>query len=225
MLKEKIRTIKPVYLIIIPYVIMLLFIMYGMVFFYIRALGQSPVIPQELSEGLSERIIRFHILAEDDTKDNQSIKLKVKDAVIAYLNPYMKNITETAEAEQVISEQIPELERIAKSVLKQEGAAYGVSVGLERSYFPLRVYGDIALPPGEYNSLIIRLGNGEGHNWWCIVFPDLCFVDSTYTVVPDESKEKLKLLLTDEEYEAVLQTGKKTRFNFRILEFFKMLFG
>ncbi len=92
------------------------------------------------------------------------------------------------------------------------------------SYFPVKEYGDLTFPAGDYEALRVRLGSSEGRNWWCVMYPALCFVDSTYQVVPETSKEQLKQNLTEEEYNSLLDGGDGVSYSFKIVEWIQNLF-
>lgn len=128
---------------------------------------------QERGAALSERIIRMHVVAASDEPSEQAVKLEVRDAVSALLTPRLAACPGREEAERAVSESLGEIEEAARRV-------YGgdVSVTLCREEFPTRVYDTFALPAGEYESLRITLGAGEGHNWWCVVFPPICSAGS-----------------------------------------------
>jgi stage II sporulation protein R len=91
-------------------------------------------------------------------------------------------------------------------------------------YFPLKIYGDYAFPPGNYEALRVKIGAAEGKNWWCVMFPPLCFVDETYSVVDEKSGKKLKKLLTDEEYQTLIKEKKPVKIKFKLWEKIKKLF-
>ena len=113
---------------------------------------------------------------------------------------------------------------VADEVLSNNGFTYTAKSSLSSTTFPVKVYGDITLPPGEYDALRIELGKADGQNWWCIMFPQLCFVDGTYSVVPDESKKQLKTLLTEEEYTAIASNDVDVVVKFKIVDWFKHFF-
>lgn len=177
-----------------------------------------------LQKGIASELLRFHVIANSDSTEDQTVKLKVKEAVIAYLNPYLKDVKEKSEAMYVIREQLENITEVANHILSENGYSYAASTELSTSTFPVKVYGDITLPPGEYDALRIELGEAEGRNWWCIMFPQLCFVDVTYNVVPEESKNQLKYLLTDDEYEAIVSDGVDVEVKFKMFEWLKDLF-
>ena len=154
---------------------------------------------------LSGSLLRLHVVAVSDDEREQEIKLNVRDSVLDYLKPKLSDIKSSAESRELI---INELEGIAAAAAEaSEGRQVTVSLG--REFYPTRSYGDFALPAGEYESLRIVLGEGQGHNWWCVVFPPLC----TDTV----SSGKLQSVMSEEDFRTV--TGEKGyELRFRTLE-------
>ena len=157
-----------------------------------------------IQSGIASEVIRFHVIANSDSKEDQILKLNIKDSITNTLEPLLKNTNSVGDARKVLNDNLTTMENLANKIIIEEGFTYSAKASMENVYFPLRVYGDIALPPGEYESVRIELGNSSGKNWWCIMFPPLCFVDSTYSIVPDSSKELLQEVLTDEEYDEIL---------------------
>lgn len=153
-----------------------------------------------LQTALADQVLRLHIIADSNSDADQTVKLAVRDAVITYLEPYLDGVTTKREAMEIIDAQMAALTDIANAVLSENGFPYTAKAGLSRTYFPVKLYGDLVLPAGEYDALRICLGSAKGKNWWCLVFPQLCFVDLTTGVLPEDSKEELRALLTDEEY-------------------------
>ncbi len=153
-----------------------------------------------LQAALAEQVLRLHIIADSNSDADQNVKLAVRDAVITYLKPYLENVTTKQEAIEIISSQLDSLTATANKVLSDNGFSYTASARLSSTYFPIKLYGDLVLPAGEYDALKICLGSASGKNWWCLVFPQLCFIDVTTGTLPAESKEELRELLTEEEY-------------------------
>lgn len=171
---------------------------------------------QETQEHMADEVLRFHVLANSDTKEDQNLKMKVKDQVIGYLEETMGPETESLdETKEFVKAPIPEIEKEAKKIVEQEGYSYPVKVRLEKTDFPEKTYGDVTFPAGTYEALRIEIGNGDGKNWWCVLYPNLCFIDTVHAVVPEKGKEKLQNVLTDDEYDMVTATSR-----FRIRWFF-----
>ena len=130
---------------------------------------------------------------------------------VRYIREFPRTYSLTAQdAESVdeariqIQKRLPEIEAVAKEKMQQKGYSYDADATLSSCYFPVKTYGDMIFPAGEYEALKVNLGKSAGKNWWCVMYPTLCFVDSTYQIVPGESKEKLKKCLTEEEYNSLL---------------------
>ena len=114
------------------------------------------------------------------------------------------------------------LHNIAKKVIKENGYKYNVNISIGNFEFPTKTYGDISFPAGNYDALRVEIGEAVGQNWWCVMFPPLCFVDVTSGVVPDESKQTIKENLNEEEYDLISDTENPSiKFKFSLIEFFK----
>ena len=123
---------------------------------------------------LNEEILRLHVVANSDSEEDQAVKLKVRDAVIGELEQVMNGLSDKEEAEQIVKEKLQDLQKAANAVLDAEGFSDRAIVTLTAEEFPTRFYDTFTLPAGIYDSLRITIGEGEGHNWWCVVFPSLC---------------------------------------------------
>ncbi|MGB8455456.1 MAG: stage II sporulation protein R [Anaerocolumna sp.] len=180
---------------------------------------------EHLQEGIASEIIRFHVIANSDSAGDQALKLVVKEALTDALRPKLENAKNIKEARALLKNNLSQMESISNKIIKENGYKYTTTATIERGYFPLKVYGDLSLPPGEYEAVRVELGSASGQNWWCIMFPPLCFVDATYSVVPDSSREQLKYLLTDEEYHAVFsKDDTKIKVKLKILSLLKDVF-
>lgn len=171
-----------------------------------------------------DKLIRFHVIANSDSDKDQKLKLKVRDEVISYLQPKLENSNSIEESEKIIKNEYKTLENISKKVISKNGYNYIVKVGLEYSNFPAKQYSSVVLPAGKYKALRIIIGEGKGKNWWCVMFPPLCFVDVTSGIVPDDSKELLKENLSQEEYDLICNGNSEDlnnsdiTFKFKIVE-------
>lgn len=172
---------------------------------------------QKIQEGIAGEIIRFHVRANSDSEEDQALKLKVKAAVIDYIKPRLENAQSIDESRMILENEKENISATAVGTLRALGSEDDVYVYFETSYFPMKSYGDITFPPGEYEAFRVDIGEAKGNNWWCVLYPPLCFVDAVYGVVPDESKQQLKNTLTEEEYESV--TGTKYVYRFKYLKF------
>ncbi len=125
---------------------------------------------QKKQSELASQVVRLHVLAVDDTESEQALKLRVRDAVLAYLSPALEGVTDRDEARGILAAHMKGIAEAAADAA--EGRKVSVSLGPES--YPLRRYEGFVLPAGTYESLRVVLGEGAGHNWWCVVFPPLC---------------------------------------------------
>jgi len=177
-----------------------------------------------LQTDIAQNIIRFHVIANSDSEKDQALKLKVKEALVDSLSPILSNTSTITEAREVLSGQLDQIQDIAEGTLLQNGCNNPVTVTLESCYFPLKIYGGYSFPPGNYESLRVKIGKAQGQNWWCVMFPPLCFVDETYAIVDEDSKKQLKHLLTEEEYDTLINQKTPVKIKFKLLEEIKKLF-
>ena len=126
------------------------------------------------ADGVRENVVRLHILANSDNEADQTVKLKVRDALLEKNTELLTCGVNTRNAHIYFEESKDELLQTVKKVLAENGFTYGAKITLEKEYFETRVYGDLTFPAGEYMALKVVLGDGEGHNWWCVMFPPLC---------------------------------------------------
>ncbi len=128
------------------------------------------------TNGVDEALIRIHIRANSNQSCDQEIKLKVRDEVTAYLEGQLKGVNDYATAYREIEKRLDKLSAISTAVLEREGYSYSAKAVMNNEYFPTRSYGESVVPSGYYDALIISLGEGKGDNWWCVIYPPLCFV-------------------------------------------------
>lgn len=159
--------------------------------------------PAKIQENIANNIIRLHVIANSDTESDQLLKLKVRDRIIGQLQASIADTNAVSDAEKLLISQENNIKKSALDIIANSGFDYPVNVSLEKRYFPVKSYGDLVFPAGDYKALCVEIGNAKGRNWWCVLFPSLCFVDETYAVVPESSKEKLKEVLSDEEYKSL----------------------
>ena len=178
-----------------------------------------------LQEGIAEDIIRFHVIANSDSVKDQNLKLNVKDSLVHALSPILDNTNSITDARTVLSEQLSFIQQTAEQTVKENGYEYPVKVSLESCYFPVKRYGDYTFPSGNYEALRVQIGSAEGKNWWCVMFPPLCFVDETYGIVDNQSKDKLRHMLTEEEYNTLINQKKPIKVKFKLWESIKKLFS
>lgn len=167
--------------------------------------------------GIASNIIRFHVRANSDTDTDQQLKIKVKNEVVSYIQPFLENSPSIDTSREILSQHIEDIKDTALDTIHKEGFNYNVNVYFEQSYFPMKTYADVTFPPGEYEAFRIDIGEANGKNWWCVLYPPLCFVDSVYGELPESSKEELKNVLTDDEYNAI--TDVQYKYKFKYLKF------
>jgi stage II sporulation protein R len=167
--------------------------------------------------GIASNIIRFHVRANSDTDTDQQLKIKVKNEVVSYIKPFLENSPSIDTSREILSQHIEDIKDTALDTIHKEGFNYNVNVYFEQSYFPMKTYADVTFPPGEYEAFRIDIGEANGKNWWCVLYPPLCFVDSVYGELPESSKEELKNVLTDDEYNAI--TDVQYKYKFKYLKF------
>ena len=157
-------------------------------------------------DDVEQAVIRFHIRANSDSEEDQALKLKVRDAVLAYLSPELMGAESKEDARNIIEAHLSELEAIGQATIREEGYDYEIHAHMTQEEFPIKCYGDLMFPAGEYEALRIDIGTSEGGNWWCVMYPGLCFVDTVGGVVATDGKEELQHVLTEEEYENLLMS-------------------
>lgn len=136
-------------------------------------------------------LIRFHVLANSDSEADQALKMKVRDRILAETCLPLEEAQNTTEAEQQIRHHMADIRAAALDEIQKQGYDYPVSVQLGVFDFPVRQYGNVTLPAGKYPALRVLIGEGAGHNWWCVMFPPLCFVDESTAGMPEESMNKI----------------------------------
>ncbi len=166
-----------------------------------------------------DTVVRLHVVANSDSAEDQALKLEVRDAIIGIVTPAVEDCKTQAEAISAIEGIIPEIEGAARAVVAENGYSYPVSVELGEEYYPTKNYDSCAFPEGEYVSLRVLIGESEGQNWWCCLFPPLCLSSAT----PDDEKSNeeafISVGLTSDQYKLVTETETpKYKVRFKILE-------
>lgn len=141
----------------------------------------------ETVQSLSNKLLRFHVIANSDSGIDQSRKLQLKSYLVETLRPYMKDFTNSDDATNWVNYHLPFIQNLSENFLHQP-----VEVCCTTSYFPIKTYGNYTFPPGNYNALQVRIGKSLGKNWWCVMYPSLCFTDETDASFPKESEKKLR---------------------------------
>ena len=189
---------------------------------------------EDLADRISPALLRFHVLANSNSRRDQELKAGVKDLLLEELReaadqsaPTGTSPSDAAGIKASLCEYVTlhheDLEAKASAYLAGRDCRYPVKIEIARSHFPAKYYGDILLPSGIYDAVRVTLGQGRGRNWWCLLYPRLCFLDAVHAVIPEESKTELQVLLDEEDYEALTDTrDRKIRVRFRLLDW---LFG
>ena len=173
---------------------------------------------REIQQGIAGEVFRLHVIANSDTEKDQELKLKVKTRIVEYLKEILGEDAGVEETKEAVLTHLTEIEQEAENLIEEQGFDYPVEVVVEKTYFPEKTYGDCTFPAGEYEALKVKIGSAKGQNWWCVLYPSLCFLDDTYGIVTEEKKEDLKEVLTAEEFQEILgdsREKKKLRFGFR----------
>lgn len=173
---------------------------------------------REIQQGIAGEVFRLHVIANSDTEKDQELKLKVKTRIVEYLKEILGEDAGLEETKEAVLTHLTEIEQEAENLIEEQGFDYPVEVVVEKTYFPEKTYGDCTFPAGEYEALKVKIGSAKGQNWWCVLYPSLCFLDDTYGIVTEEKKEDLKEVLTAEEFQEILGDSrgkKKLRFGFR----------
>lgn len=171
-----------------------------------------------ISEGLAEDIFRLHILANSDSEEDQALKLKVRDAVLEYIKTLTADMSDKQAVIELSKTHSEDFKKIAEQTIEENGYDYSVTIEIGNFYFPTKYYGNISLPAGNYDALKIEIGKAKGQNWWCSLFPPLCFVSVSSGVVEEEGEEYLKENLSDEEFAIVSGSSSEVEFKFKIIE-------
>lgn len=191
-----------------------------LLFVYIIICANSYV--SAVSSNISSSVFRLHVIANSDSNEDQNLKYIVRDRVLEYMNTLLDTSTASKEETMnVISNNLDNFKNVAQNAVYENGYNYEVNVEIGNFVFPTKTYGDISLPSGYYDALRISIGNAEGRNWWCVMFPPLCFIDVTSGVVPEESKLSLEDSLSDEEYELISGDSAEIEVKFKLVEFFE----
>ncbi len=126
--------------------------------------------------------LRIHVRANSNSAEDQAVKYEIKDEVVEYITPYIKECVTKERAIEVMKGLLPDIEKVCGDGLKKRGYDYGAKASVREEEFPTRVYGDLTLEKGVYDALIVELGSGTGDNWWCVIYPPLCFTSASADV-------------------------------------------
>lgn len=167
-----------------------------------------------LQQQIATQVLRFHIRANSDTVADQQKKLRIKQSLLEWLTPILSKNTSKSETIQCIRKNLPDIRKEATRMAAPEP----VTVTLQKEWFPEKTYGTCTFPEGIYDALRVDIGQAKGHNWWCVLYPSLCFADALEPSMTEEGEEKLQQVLDEDAYDLLLHP-QKLKIRFR-LEFF-----
>ena len=168
--------------------------------------------------GLENNIFRLHILANSDSEEDQALKLLVRDGILDYMKEINKNSTNKDLTIENTKDNLDEIKARCEQILRQNSSDYEVSVEIGNFYFPTKYYGNISLPAGYYDALRIKIGEAQGQNWWCSLFPPLCFIDISSGYLSEEDSKVLENNLTEEEFMLISSSSPDIKLKFKMLE-------
>lgn len=171
---------------------------------------------RNLADRVAPQILRFHVIANSNSREDQAVKNQVRSMLLERLEGCGADSKE--EFCTYVEENQKELESCADDFLADLGYEQHASIRVTQAYFPTKAYGQLVLPCGTYDTVQVVLGEGRGRNWWCVLYPALCFIDSTHGVIPEQSKEELRNLLPEEDFSAVMDPAARVRIRLKLLE-------
>jgi len=173
-------------------------------------------------QDIADNVIRFHVVANSDSHADQAIKDIVRSEVLEEFESLLHTTNNINETRQILKDELATIQAYAETVVRQLGFDYPVYARLDRAFFPTQFYGELAFPPGMYEALQITIGNGTGQNWWCLMFPPLCFVDMTST---ESGRQQLADTVNGESYRLITHqdedAGTTTQVRFRVVEWWQ----
>lgn len=180
------------------------------------------ILPIHGEEKIYESVVRLHVLANSDSDDDQSLKLKVRDAILSYVSPLVIDSKSREEAIEILQREIESIKKEAKTVILEQGYGYDVDVTLTLEEYPTRNYESMSFPSGQYVSLRVLIGEAEGQNWWCVLFPPLCLSAASSKAESEESF--IAVGLNSDQYKIITESeDMKYYLRFKILEAMKNL--
>lgn len=174
------------------------------------------------AEDVSGKLIRFHVLANSDSEADQNLKIKVKNDVVEYMYNKLEGSQSLEESRKIIESELANIKDIASKRIEEEGFEYSVKTELDNEVFPEKRYGDVVLPPGEYEAVRVLIGEAQGQNWWCVMFPPLCFVDVTLEEFSvEDTQEMLERYISEDDADKIIDKDANVKFKFKLFEMFK----
>lgn len=173
-----------------------------------------------ISNDLQKNVFRLHIIANSNSQKDQNLKYIVRDNIIEYMKTICYSCNSKEETIKQVSNHLDDFTKIANQTILENGFSYNAKVSIGNFDFPTKTYGDISFPSGYYDALKIQLGNADGENWWCVLYPSLCFINVSSGIVPDASKETLQENLSEEDYKILSSNDTTINLKFKLIEFF-----
>ena len=173
--------------------------------------GQHRRTAEQLQQEIAGEIIRFHVRANSDSPEDQQLKMQVKQELVEYIGELLNGVGDKEEARKILTDNIENIENAAKGVINEQKKEYNVKAYFENSYFPVKVYADMTFPQGIYEAFRVDIGAAEGKNWWCVLYPSLCFVDAGYGVMSSDAKGELEAVLDEDELELLYENKDGSR--------------
>lgn len=173
--------------------------------------GQHRRTAGQLQQEIAGEIIRFHVRANSDSPEDQQLKMQVKQELVEYIGELLNGVGDKEEARKILTDNIENIENAAKGVINEQKKEYNVKAYFENSYFPVKVYADMTFPQGIYEAFRVDIGAAEGKNWWCVLYPSLCFVDAGYGVMSSDAKGELEAVLDEDELELLYENKDGSR--------------
>ncbi|MGN0266451.1 MAG: stage II sporulation protein R [Lachnospiraceae bacterium] len=201
--------------------LILMILLLAVVTLHAMLLQSLPVYAQ--AESISDSVLRLRVIANSNQKEDQELKLSVKNRLCQSLKPLLDTCTSKEEASARIRENMNWIQQEADSILNEltGSSQTECTVQLTGSLFPIRTYGNLTFPPGSYDTLLVTLGEGKGKNWWCVLYPSLCFTDETTASFSEEAEKKLQKSLSEADFSAL---NEGVTFQLKIAEVFEDLY-
>ena len=191
------------------------------VLFAITIAAYTYVYAARTQQNIANNVIRFHVLANSDSTIDQNLKDQVRLAILTEFEETLSTFPNIETTRTLLTENLPNMQALAEDIIAREGFTYPVSANISQVFFPTRTYGNMSFPPGEYEAVQLIIGEGRGSNWWCLMFPPLCYVDMTST---EQGREQLSNTITYEGFRLLMhqESGERNlEVRFRVVEFWQ----
>lgn len=196
-----------------------IFFLIFLFFVYIFICGYS--YSSTISSELSDNILRLHVIANSDSSEDQNLKYLVRNSIIEYMNTICSTTNSKSEVIELVNNNIDNFKKIALNTISENGFNYPVNISIGNFYFPTKHYDNISLPNGLYDAVRVEIGNASGQNWWCVLFPSLCFIDNSSNLSYQDSLSSFENNLSNESFFLISSNNSTINFKFKIIEFFQ----